>query len=314
MTASIEVRRYTPSHAEEWDRFVQDSKNGTFLFNRSFMEYHRERFSDHSLLLFIDGGLQALLPANAAGDVLVSHGGLTYGGFITNTKMQAGVMLDVVEATLDHARMAGFTAVHYKPIPHFYHRVPAEEDIYALFRAGARVTRVDVASAIRMADRLPMSKSKRHGIKAARKAGIEVRESADWAACWEILAAALTDRHNSRPTHSLAEIKALSARFPRYIRLFGAYQDQSMISALVIFDCGPTVHVQYIGSSSAGRDLHGVDLIVEYLLDSVYKDAVWFDFGISTEDGGTILNTGLARQKEMFGARSVVYKHMEIPL
>lgn len=308
------VSRYESSQAQAWDSFVQRSKNGTFLHERSFMDYHQDRFSDHSLIVRHDNKVVALLPANADGDALVSHGGLTYGGFVTDYRMRVDVMCDVVEATLAHARDAGFSTFRYKPLPHFYHRAPAEEDIYALFQAGARVMRIDAASAIRMAEPVAMSKSKKHGVKAARKAGVEVRQSSDWAICWGLIETVLAERHGTKPTHSLADIQLLVTRHPDRIKLFGAFLDRQMIAALVIFECRTTIHVQYIASSDTGRDIGGVDAIVDYLLNEHYKMASWFDFGISTEDQGRALNAGLSRQKEMFGARTVIYQQLELTL
>lgn len=40
------VRRYDDSRAAEWDDFVEQAKNSTFLFCRGYMDYHRDRFSD----------------------------------------------------------------------------------------------------------------------------------------------------------------------------------------------------------------------------------------------------------------------------
>ena len=54
--------------------------------------------------------------------------------------------------------------------------------------------------------------------------------------------------------------------------------------------------------------------MVRHLLDKVFADKAWFDFGISTTDGGRELNVGLSRQKEMFGARSIVFQHYALDL
>ena len=62
-----EVRRYTTEYTDEWNQFVSASKNGTFLFDRRFMDYHADRFHDHSLLVYRDRRLYALLPANEKG-------------------------------------------------------------------------------------------------------------------------------------------------------------------------------------------------------------------------------------------------------
>jgi len=40
----IEVIKYTSDKNEEWNEFIQKSKNGTFLFYRDFIEYHQDRF------------------------------------------------------------------------------------------------------------------------------------------------------------------------------------------------------------------------------------------------------------------------------
>ena len=51
----FDIRRYTPSLADEWNAFVAQSKNGTVLFDRRYMDYHADRFSDCSLLFYRAG-------------------------------------------------------------------------------------------------------------------------------------------------------------------------------------------------------------------------------------------------------------------
>jgi hypothetical protein len=55
------VERYTASRKLEWDTFVKAAKNSTFLFSRDYMDYHSERFTDHSLMIFKDHALLASL-------------------------------------------------------------------------------------------------------------------------------------------------------------------------------------------------------------------------------------------------------------
>ena len=83
----VSLRRYTASDAPQWDRFVEDSKNGTFLFLRGYMDYHSNRFTDHSLMFYDEKQrLIALLPANEKDGILYSHQGLTYGGLVISTE------------------------------------------------------------------------------------------------------------------------------------------------------------------------------------------------------------------------------------
>lgn len=84
----ISVRKYASSDFDIWNDFVKNAKNSLFMHNRNFMEYHSDRFTDNSLMFYDDEELLALLPCNIKDNELFSHGGLTYGGFITNLKMK----------------------------------------------------------------------------------------------------------------------------------------------------------------------------------------------------------------------------------
>src|ERR1035437_4874569 len=82
---AFSVKRYSDIDKAEWDRFVNTATNATFLFLRDYMDYHRSRFTDHSLMIFDGRKLAALLPANITADgTLISHEGLTYGGLVVS--------------------------------------------------------------------------------------------------------------------------------------------------------------------------------------------------------------------------------------
>ena len=76
------IVRYTPAHHDVWNHYVEKSRNATFLFYREYMDYHSDRFFDHSLLFYIGNHLHSVLPAHEVGDIFCSHRGLTYGGLL----------------------------------------------------------------------------------------------------------------------------------------------------------------------------------------------------------------------------------------
>ena len=127
----LSVRRYAAANQREWDSFVAGAKNGTFLFLRDYMDYHADRFADHSLMIYENGRLGAMLPANVIDDCVTSHGGLTFGGLVTATRMTAAKMLAVFETMRAMLKEAGIARLVYKPVPHIFHAYPAEEDLYA---------------------------------------------------------------------------------------------------------------------------------------------------------------------------------------
>jgi hypothetical protein len=294
---------------------VAQSRNGTFLFDRNYMDYHSDRFYDASLLFRNERGqLMALLPASRKDDVLVSHGGLTYGGVVTGPEATAAGMLHLFDALLDHARRAGVHRIVYKPVPHIYHAQPAEEDLYALFRNGATLVRMDASATIDLRNSFGWSHGRKSALGKARKAGLEVRETRDFRTYMGIVADRLRERYDAAPTHTPEEIGLLAGHFPDRIRLFAAYAGERMLAGIVIYDCGRCAHAQYIASTSEGVEQGATEAVAHHLLTEIYAGRDWFDFGISTEQAGRYLNEGLSGYKEMFGARTTVYTAWEIPV
>ena len=304
---SIEIRMYEPALKEEWDRFTENSRNGTFLLKRDYMEYHADRFEDSSLLFFRKGRLFALLPACKKDLTLSSHAGLTYGGIVSSEEMTAEGMLDIFSALTDWADYHSFREIVYKPIPYIYTRIPAQEDLYALFRFGATLETRLISSVAEAGECPPLAQLRKRGIKKALKHGLEVRESEDFASFWNLLTENLQTRHNASPVHSLEEISRLASLFPENIRLFGAFKGEEMFAGVVGYITPVCFHCQYISASPEGKETGALDLLFDRLMERELAKRRYFDFGTSNEAGGRVLNTGLIHQKEGFGGRAVCY-------
>ena len=309
----IEVVRYESSYKSRWDDFVRNSNNGSFLFFRDYMDYHLDRFLDSSLLFFEEDDLVALMPANIADDIFCSHAGLTFGGVISDRKkMRIELMLDVFDSLMEYLSQHRIKTIVYKPIPHIYHTVPAEEDLYALFRHGARLIRRDVSSAIVFDEPIPFNRRRRRGITLAKKSGITITRTDDFEAFMSIVGGVLKSKYNVKPTHTSSEIVSLAQKFPENIKLFAAYRDEIMLAGVIIYERKPVVHGQYAASSEIGRKMRAADLLWNFLITHYSTEKKYFDFGISTEKGGAYLNSGLAAYKESFGARAVMYDTYEV--
>ena len=102
MESVSEIKRYSDGCKDEWDDFVRDSRNGTFLFMRGYMDYHADRFQDCSLMIFCNRKLTALLPGNLSGSCFYSHQGLTYGGMLLSPSITLQQVESVFHAALDY--------------------------------------------------------------------------------------------------------------------------------------------------------------------------------------------------------------------
>ena len=130
----FDIIRYTPEKADIWNQFVAEAKNGTFLFDRNYMDYHSDRFNDHSLMFYEKNRLLAVLPGHISGDGYFTHKGLTYGGLLMSIHLSVVQTMELFQQLNDYLRSIGIKRVYYKCIPWIYHRLPAEEDLYALYR------------------------------------------------------------------------------------------------------------------------------------------------------------------------------------
>jgi acetyltransferase-like isoleucine patch superfamily enzyme/CheY-like chemotaxis protein len=307
------VERYTASRKWEWDKFVSAAKNATFLFSRDYMDYHRDRFTDHSLMIFEDQALVGVLPANIEADgTLISHEGLTYGGLVVS---RAATLVDVLacfHVILRHLSQKQISKLFYKRIPDFYNTLPNDEAAYALFLLDARLYRRDCATTVSQADRLPFRRDRKSLIKKAISLGVRIVEETSLQPFWEqVLVPQLAARHGVKPVHTLEEITQLASRFPEQIKQFSAYCGDEILAGTTIYETPTVAHAQYGAVTEKGRQMGAQAYLFSTLIEQ-YKDKRFFDFGISNEKEGRVLNHGLLDWKEGFGGRSFAQDFYEI--
>ena len=310
----IEIIPYSPDLKIEWDAFVENSKNGTFLFLRDYLDYHADRFPDNSFLIFRKGKLYSLLPATSKDSILFSHAGLTYGGLIMNSKCSAEGILSAFNALIDRIKTNGFKSLIYKPVPHIYHSIPSEEDLYALFRNHATLLARNISSTVNFKNPLKIQPTRRSEIKKALENNIIVSRSHNFKGFWRILEDNLRSKYAAAPVHSLNEILSLAESFPENIKLFIAEKEGELLAGILCYFSRQVVHTQYISANDEGKRLGAVDAIIDYLLNLYSSNFSFFDFGTSCGDGGRFLHESLIYHKQSFGARGICYDTYQISL
>lgn len=305
------IVKYRPDMTRKWDAFVEASKNGTFLFNRGYMDYHADRFTDNSLVFTNDkGDWEALLPANIdSQNRLVSHDGLTYGGFVMLPATRAWQPLEWFDALHRYAVENSIKSLCYRPTPYIYHTLPADEDLYALFRNNAQLEVCNLSSAVKLPEGIASRLGKR-AIKRAARHRITVEETDTVADFWQIIVDDRKRRHNISPVHTLSEMQLLRNRFPDNIKLYVAWREGEIIAGAVVYVMprSGVLHLQYAAAAEKAQKLYAVDAIYHHIVFEALTGYRYFDFGISNEQRGRYLNTNMTDHKEEFGARSVAYQ------
>jgi hypothetical protein len=307
------VKKYTQNDYTIWNDFIAQAKNATFLFHRDFMEYHKDRFEDYSLMVFDGQKLAAVLPANVVGNKVFSHQGLTYGALVYNEKIKLASVTAVFQNVLFFLNEENIKKMQLKLIPSIYHQKPAEELNYILFLLQAQLIRRDSLAIVDLFSSYSLSKIRRRGIKNGINNNLIIKEVNDFTDFWnEILIPNLAQKHKAKPVHSLEEITKLKALFPEKIRQFNVYENEVIVAGTTIFESSTVAHSQYISGKEDKNELGGLDLLFHQLISKVFKNKRFFDFGISNENQGLKLNQGLSYWKESFGANTVVQDFYEV--
>jgi hypothetical protein len=302
----IRVEQYQMEHKENWNSFLSTSINGSFLFNRDYLDYHSDRFKDFSLIIYNESEIVGLLPANILENTVYSHQGLTYGGLVVNVKNTLLSTLNIFNEIFKYYKTVGVSEIVYKPIPSFYNLKTFNDDEYLLFLVDAVLIRRDVSSVIDLDVDIKYQDRRYRGIKKSIKAGVIIKESFTCNEFWEkVLIPNLNERYNLKPVHTIDEMNSLMLKFPLNIKQYNIYLQSEIIGGVLLFLNQGCVHAQYIAATVAGKQINALDFLFDRMINQTKENGKrYFSFGMSNENAGLFLNKGLIEWKESFGARS----------
>ena len=277
------------------------------------MEYHSDRFEDYSLLIYDEGKLVSVLPANRVGDAVYSHQGLTYGGLVFQKNIKLGNSIAILQEILIYLNENQIEKLNLKLIPSIYCDGFSEEVAYSLFLLEAKLTKRDCLSVLDLTKPFSISKTRKESVRRGVKNDLIIKEELNFELFWdEILIPNLDKKHNAKPVHSAEELIKLQKLFPENIRHFNVYHDGNIVAGTTIFVSEKVAHPQYISGNNQKNVLGSLDYLYDYLINVVFKDKNYFDFGPSHENNGLNINEGILFWKESFGAKTSTQDSYEI--
>ena len=304
----VSIETYNDNYRLDWNKFIDSSKNSTFLFKREFMDYHADRFKDFSLLIYKDSELVGLLPLNIRDGKVYSHQGLTYGGVLVKDDIKFVKFLEIFTFILKYLNEKSISKLFIKQIPIIYNSDFNGELDYLSFISQGTIYRRDIISVIDMQNDFKISRDRVQGYKRGLKNNLEIKETNNFDEFWnQILIPTLSTKHSVKPVHSLSEIKELKSNFKENIKQFSVYLNDQIVAGTTIFQTKNVAHVQYIGSTTDKNSLGSLDFLFYKLIKDYYSNFKYFDFGNSHENEGLKINQGLNYWKEGYGARSLTH-------
>ncbi len=312
----MEIQKLSDKDSRKWDDFVLHANNGTIFHTLKFLSYHPpDRFNNYHLIVREKGNITTLFPAVQQDDVIISHRGASYGGFVVRDGLGIHKIYLIVEHLINYLRANGCKKIILTQPPLIYYRNPHQYIDFALMKNGFHYRKREITAVIPLNRAEPLvvfDPDARRSVKKALREGVRVKISNDFKDFYNILEHNLSMRHNVSPTHTCDELLKLNALFPDDIILFAAYLKETMLGGIVIFVTNPRVLLAfYISHSDKYQSYRPVNLLFyEVIKWGRNRGYNYLDLGTFTLDMEP--NWGLGKFKEKHSARGFLRDTYEL--
>lgn len=295
----INIKPYQSAYREVWEDFVMKSANGTFLHQRSFMDYHGERFEDASVMVWDKEDLLAVFPAHRVGDQIFSHQGLSFGGWIFKNKLPKIQQISIIEKCLIYYNDMGISSIETTPIPEFYHQNRLTNQ--KIYEKNGAVLKDSKKVAIISLPTIVEDRGKRWGSKRAKSLGVKIEEKEVDTYFWnELLVPNHLNKLSFPPLHTWDQIRYLIKRHPNQITLYQAILEEKLLAGIVLFKHKKVIKIQYAVLSEYGKKFRAMDYLIHTLIEN--GNVEFIDFGTSIDPYTGQDKISLLEWKKSFGA------------
>lgn len=302
------IQKYNPKYYDRWNRFVDQSLNGTIFHRLDFLGYHDNKYSFEECLIFLKGeAIVAILPLHVENGIAKSPFAASFGGIIVSKNISLQVSETLVQLFVKYLIENEIKSCSIVLPPAHYNVQLNNYLSFSLPRNGFKLYWNEIFNVVRLSrDYKDMWEQKylSRNRNIIRKAQIDfdIYPNCSLDEFYPILVEDKL-RHNSKPTHSHAELERLQAMFPDRIWFDLAKNDDNEGVAICYFQVTSKVLMTfYMCQTSGALGKHGKNVLIDYGIQRAIQNQIeYFDFGGSTV-GYEIVNMGVSKFKESFGA------------
>jgi len=319
----MEIIKYSEDWKEKWDKFVDESNNGTLFHLQKFFDYHaKDKFNFNHLIFVEKNEIVALLPGSLRGTKFESPIGASYGSIVTKD-IKFEKALEIVSTLLIYAKDNGITEFELTAAPVVYENKPNQNLDFAMLWLGFKYSLHYISSAIKLnKDEDIISRFqptvRRNIRKTFRDSDIRVEINERYNQFYPILLSNKA-RHNVKPTHSLEELISLKELLPNHLKLFMLYYKDIPIAGSSMFFVNKTCALCFYNMLDYNyehlKPIHRIMYeVVKYSTDNGYS---YVDIGVSQDtkaENPMTPSMGLIDFKEKFDAKTVMRNTLSIKL
>lgn len=296
----MKIIKYNKTYENIWDKFITESKNGNIFHTRKFLNYHKDKFKDASILIYKKNKLIALFPAIEFENKIISHRGSTYGGLVVREDNKLNDTLRMWEEIIQYHNKT----IEFRKCEYIFDKYPSQEVEFAAKYLGFKCVNEELSTCLDL-EYIKLTKGRKWAIGKCKNLKI-VFDDLDYETYHKILSKNL-DKFNSTPTHTLKEMKYLKELLPKNYFLVTIYLEDIMIAGIwLVLATNKTAHTFYIAQNYQYSEYQPLSCVVNYIIKYLQNNNFkYLNFGISTENGGKYINKGLFEFKESFGGFGV---------
>ncbi len=320
----MEVIEFNKEWKEKWDKFVDESNNGTMFHKQRFFDYHTPgKFSFNHLIVLEKGQIVALLPGSIVeGNVFESPIGASYGSIVIKD-IKFDKTLEIVQTIINYGKEKGFSEFLLTAAPQIYETVQNQNLDFAMLWSGFSFDLHYISSAIKLDPNRDIisrfSPTIRRNVRKALKnpdLRVEINERYD-----EFYPILLDNkaRHNVKPTHSYEDLLKLKELMPESLKLFMVYYKDKPIAGSLMFFTNKNVALCFYNMllydfqhlKPIQRVMYEV---VKYSTENGFK---YVDIGVSQDTKAANPMTpsmSLINFKEKFDAKTVMRNTLRLKL
>ena len=265
------------------------------------MNYHSDRFKDHSFIIAKNAIPIGIIPGESTDKTWSSHRGLTFGGINSNylDSNEVSMVIDKLEEQLKRDSLG---TIRISMPPSIYSSITDDIFNYTFWKKEYKIESIDLMQVIRSKDQIVMKK--RNGMRKALNSGLYLSKSNDCKEIYRNIQSNLKSKYGIEPTHTYSELMHLKNLFPGQIQFVNVLLNEKSLGGAVIFEYDQVHHLQYLALDSDGKYLRAQDLIIITEIESALKMSRAFSFGKSTSGPNSEINTNLLDFKLAYGAKN----------
>lgn len=295
---------YTSDLRRDWDQLISDGVNSALVHYRGYLDYHKDRFLDCSVMIYEGDVLLGVFPAEEKEKAIYSHRGITFGDVVFKKKLEKKYLAEIIESISSYYKRSKHTSLEIRSIPAFYWKDQALYYAYQEVLKSKKFIKVQqktfqtVCLPLMLQDR-----GRKWGIRKAQSLGLHVNANASLEPFWsEVLSPNLWETYQSRPTHSLEEMQGLMEQFPEAIQCWAVNLQEEIFAGVLTFKHDDVLHLQYTSANAAGKKARALDLLLFELMQACEGKYRYVSLGTSIDPKNQQINPTLTQWKDSWGA------------